>query len=117
MAKYPMKAKTDTPLFNYLVRDSMSLNYYLFAEFDDALKQAQTMSINGNKLVFLYENYFHAKTREWHGQNTFQCRGGKVIYDKHAKADLHLEHYVNAGEWLNPNPEWIERLEGLQNEK
>lgn len=108
--KYPMKEKTEMPLFEYLVRDNMCLDYYLFKDFDSALKQAMTMSVSGNRHMLIYENYFNTNTREWHGCNTFDVIEGKVRYDKHARPDLHLEFYVNAGEWLNPNPEWIDIL-------
>lgn len=108
--KYPMKLKTEHPLFEYLVRDNMNLDYYLFSDFDSALKQAQSMSVSGNRHILIYENYFNTTTREWHGQNTFDVVDGRVVYDKHARVDLHLEFYVNAGEWLNPNQEWIDKL-------
>ncbi len=110
MTKYPMKNKTDRPLFEYLVRDNMHFDYYLFDEFDKALKQAEKMSISGNRHILIYENYFNTKTREWHGCNTFDVVEGKVRYDKHAMPDLHLEFYINAGEWMNPNQKWIDLL-------
>lgn len=108
--KYPMKLKTERPLFEYLVRDNMELDYYLFSEFDDALKIAETKSIEKHGIYLIYEVYFNTKTREFYGTNTFQACCGKVKYDKHADIDLHLEFYVNAGEWLNPNQEWLEVL-------
>lgn len=108
---YPMELKTEQPLFEYLVKDSMNFDYYLFTDFDDALKCAESKSIQGNKLFLIYEVYFDNKTREFRGQNTFSIRGGKVRYDKYAEVDLHLEFYVNAGEWLNPNEEWIQILQ------
>lgn len=103
ITRYPLKNKTENPSFEYLVRDNMKLDYYLFLEFDEALKQAEKMSISGNRHVLIYEKYFNTITREWHGLNTFDVIGGKVIYDKHAIPDLHLDFYVNAGEWLNPD--------------
>lgn len=96
MIKYPMKEKTEKPLFNYLVRDNMSLNYYLYEDFDEALKRAMALSTTNGRHVLIYENYFNTSTREWHGQNTFDVIEGKVFYDKHAKVDLHIEFYVNA---------------------
>lgn len=108
--KYPMKLKTERPLFEYLVRDNMNLDYYLFSEFDNALKTAETKSIEKNGTFLIYEVYFNTSTREFHGTNTFKVFQGKVKYDKHAEVDLHLEFYVNAGEWLNPNEEWLEIL-------
>lgn len=113
MIKYPMKNKTDKPLFEYLVRDNMSFNYYLFDEFDKALKQAETMSISCGRHVLIYENYFNTKTREWHGCNTFDVVRGEVRYDKHAKIELHIEFYINAGEWMNPNQKWIDRIKAM----
>ena len=103
ITKYPLKDKTTNPSFEYLVRDNMKLNYYLFMNFNDALRQAEKMSISGNRHVLIYEKYFNTRTREWHGLNTFDVIEGEVIYDKHASPELHLEFYVNAGEWLNPN--------------
>lgn len=108
--RYPMKEKTEIPLFEYLVRDNMEMDYYLFGDFDGALKQAQSMSVNGDRHVLIYENYFDTVTRQWYGCNTFSVVDGKVHYDKHAKVGLHLAFYVNAGEWLNPNQEWLDRL-------
>lgn len=109
ITRYPLKEKTVNPGFEYLVRDNMSLNYYLFSEFDEALKHAEKMSISGNRHVLIYEKYFNTRTREWHGLNSFDVIEGKVIYDKHASPDLHLEFYVNAGEWLNPDVKLIGR--------
>ncbi len=108
--KYPMKLKTERPLFEYLVRDNMELDYYLFDDFDDALKTAETKSIENNGTFLIYEVYFNTATREFHGTNTFKVRCGKVQYDKHAEIELHLAFYVNAGEWLNPNQKWIDKL-------
>lgn len=115
--KYPMKNKTDQPLFEYLVRDNMSMDYYLYANFDSALKQAEAMSISGNRHILIYEPHFNTVTREWHGCNTFSVVGGRVKYDKHAEVGLHLEHYVNAGEWLNPNQEWIDTIANIERKK
>lgn len=103
ITRYPIKEKTENPRFEYLVRDNMSHNYYFFSEFDEALKHAETMSISGSRHVLIYEKYFNTKTREWHGVNTFNVVSGKVMYNKHANVGLHLEFYVNAGEWLNPD--------------
>lgn len=78
MTKYPMKNKTDRPLFEYLVRDNMHLDYYLFDEFDKALKQAEKMSVSDGRHILIYENYFNTTTREWHGCNTFDVIEGSL---------------------------------------
>jgi len=102
--KYPMKSKTEKPRFNYLERSNDSLDYYLYYEFDDALNKVRTMSLTERgHITCLYEPYFNTITREWYGQKTFTAYDGIVKYDKHARADLHLAFYVNAGEWLNPD--------------
>lgn len=102
--KYPMKSKTERPRFNYLVRSNDSMDYYLYYEFDDALNKTKTMSLKERgHIARLYEPYFNVSTREWYGQNTFTAYDGIVEYNKHARAVLHLEFYVNAGEWLNPD--------------
>ena len=106
--KYPMKLKTENPLFEYMVMDAMNFDYYLFDGFDDALKCAQTTSVEGDRLFFIYEPYFNTQTREWHGQPTFRARGGKMSYDKFESPALHLCFYLNLGEWKNPRKDWIE---------
>jgi len=103
--KYPLSDKTTNPNFEYLVRDNMKLDYYLYKDFDSALKQAQKMSLSESRHVLIYEKDFNTITREWHGCNTFDVIEGKVVYNKHAKTELHLEFYVNAGDWLNHEEE------------
>lgn len=106
--KYPMKKKTERPKFNYLVRVNSSMDYYLFNEFDEAYMHMKNMSLTDScHIACLYEPYFDTKTREYFGQNTFTAYDGEVVYDKHAKVELHLEFYVNAGEWMNPIESWL----------
>lgn len=101
--KYELKDKKTNPEFEYLVRDNMSLNYWLYKDFNSALQKAITLSNTQSHHALIYEKYFNTNTREFHGQNTFEVINGEVIYDKHAKIELHLEFYVNAGEWENPD--------------
>ena len=102
--KYPLKSKSEKPQFNYLVRSNSEMDYYLFYEFDDALNHMKALSLESRgHIACMYEPYFNTNTREWFGQNTFTAYDGMVEYDKHAKADLHLEFYVKAGEWMNPD--------------
>lgn len=109
--QYLMKLKTEKPLFNYIVRFNDSFDYYLFEHFDDALKLAMKLGRDGSRIALIYEIYFENATREFKGQNTFTVFYGEVHYDKHARIDLHIQFYVNAGQWLNPNEEWIQLLE------
>jgi len=104
--KYPMKSKKEKPKFEYIVRFNDSLDYYLFEDFNKALKKAMTLSVKG-KIILLYEIFFNSTTREFFGKNTFVVYDKEVIYDKHANPDLHISFYVNAGEWLNPKEEWL----------
>lgn len=107
--KYPMIKKTENPLFEYIVRFNDSLDYYLFRDFDSAIKKAVELSAS-TKITLLYELCFNNSTREWFGKNTFKVFDGEIKYDKHAQVDLHIQFYVNAGEWLNPNEEWLNLL-------
>jgi hypothetical protein len=107
--KYPMRLKKDIPLFDYIVRDNFTCDYYLFKDFDSALKKTMSLSIETG-IGLLYELYFNTQTREFHVQNTFTAYDGIVEYNKHNRPDLHIQFYVNAGEWLNPNEEWLSIL-------
>lgn len=100
--RYRLTDKTTNPDFEYLVKDLMSMDYMLFNTFDKALKAAITLSNTKSHHSLIYEKYFNTKTREFHGMNTFEVIHGEVRYDKYARPELHLEFYVNAGEWLNP---------------
>ena len=107
--KYPMTKNTDRPMFEYLVRQNSEYDYFLYADFDSALKKAIELS-TGIEIGLVYEVFFNTNLRDYRGQNTFIVSDGKIEYNKHAKVDLHIEFYINAGEWLNPNKEWIEIL-------
>lgn len=102
--KYSLKSKTDRPSFEYMVRQNSGFDYYLYSDFDSALKKMVEISISKG-IGLLYEIYFNNQTREYFGHNTFKAFDGEVKYDKHAKVDLHLHFYINAGEWLNPDVE------------
>jgi hypothetical protein len=107
--KYPMLKNTDNPLFNYIVMQNEEYDYYLYENFDMALKKAMELS-HITKISLVYEIAFNTETREFRGQNTFTVYDGEVIYDKHVQIGLHIQFYVNAGEWLNPNEEWLKIL-------
>lgn len=110
IGKYPMNTKTEKPLFNYLIRMNSGMDYYLYEDFDTAIRKAMSLS-HGADIPLIYEVYFNTETREFFGQNTFSIYDGTIEYDKHARVELHIEFYVNAGEWLNPNNEWLEILQ------
>lgn len=107
--KYPMTKKTDRPLFDYMVMENSEYNYYLYDSFDLALKKAIELSY-GMDIGVLYELAFNNETREYRVQNTFTAYDGEVKYDKYARLGLHVQFYVNAGDWLNPNEEWLSIL-------
>jgi Protein of unknown function (DUF551). len=109
--KYPMKEKkTINPIFNYMVIVNGEFDYYLYITFNDALTKAKELSCT-NRCVLIYECAFKNDAREFFGHNTFTIYNGIVTYDKHNNWGLHLSFYVNSGEWLNPNQEWIDILE------
>ena len=102
--KYPMQTKIEKPEFNFLVQENGEYDYYLYGSFDAALKKAIALSFkNGIGLVF--EIAFDNEIREYRGHNTFTVFDGVVRYDKHANIGLHIQFYVNAGEWLNSKEE------------
>jgi len=109
--KYPMLKKTEKPLFEYLVTLNGEFDYFLYDKFDDALKKAIEVA-RGHEISLVYELHFNTDTREFRGQHTFRVFDGEVHYDKHADLGLHIQFYVNAGEWLNPNEEWLSILSG-----
>lgn len=102
MTKYPLTTKTENPRFEFLVKDLMDMDYYLFTDFNSALKRLRTLSLQRSHHALLYEKKFNTNTREFHGKPTFQAMDGYVVYDPYVFTELHLEFYVNAGEWLNP---------------
>lgn len=100
--KYPMKLKTERPNFNYIVRMNSGMDYYLYVDFDSAIRKAMSLS-HGSQISLVYEIFFNTSTREFFGQNTFTIYDGVIDYEKHAMPELHVEFYVNAGDWLNPD--------------
>lgn len=107
--KYPMTKNTERPLFEYMVMVNGEYDYYLYDDFDSALKKAMELAV-GIETGLVYELAFNNETREYRGQCTFTVFDGEVHYDKHARVSLHIEFFVNAGEWLNPNEEWLSIL-------
>jgi hypothetical protein len=107
--KYPMIKNTENPLFNFLVKLDNNFDYYLYDNFDMALKKALELS-HITEICLVYEIVLNNKNREFRGQNTFTVHDGEIKYDKHAKIDLHIQFYINAGEWINPNKAWLEIL-------
>lgn len=114
--KYPMNTKTDRPLFEYIVLQNGKENYFLFDDFDSALKKAIDLSIP-NKIGLVFELAFNNETREFRAKNTFTVCDGRIKYDKYARIGLHVHFYVNAGYWLNPNEEWLAILDKRRESK
>ena len=109
--RYPMKENTERPLFEYIVRANGRRNYYLYDrdDFDAALSKAIELS-RRYVMGLIYEVDFDRKTGTYFTRNTFSVWNGKINYDKHAKRNLHVEFYMNAGQWMNPNEEWLKEL-------
>ena len=101
-----MSRRTEKPLFEFIVMINGKNNYFLYDNFDLALKKAVELSIP-NKICLIYEIAFNNITREFYTQKTFTAHDGRIDYDKHARTGLHVYFYINAGEWMNPNEEWI----------
>ena len=109
--RYPMRSNKEKPIFNYLVKSNMEFEYWLFTKFDDAVECAKTLNRQLNEMIIIYDCYFDTRTREFRAQKTFWVwQTGELVFDKHGDVELHLEFYINAGEWQNPKQEWIEQI-------
>ena len=111
IVRYPMKSKSDTPIFSYLVETNMEMDYWLFDNFNDAVECAKKLNRQFNDMILIYDVYFSTSTREYYAQKTFWLwRDGRMVFDKHGDIELHLEFYINAGEWMNPRQDWIDLI-------
>lgn len=108
--RYPMRSKSEKPIFNYLVKSNMEMAYWLFQEFDDAVECAKTKGRELDDTMLIYDVYFNTRTRQFYAQKSFWIWefDHKLNYDKHGDVELHIEFYLRAGEWMNPNQEWID---------
>lgn len=108
--RYPMRSKNEGPLFNFIVRKSADFDYYLFESFDSAVEYARKLFALYNRRINIYE-YEFTKQREFRTINSFWIDyNGKLRYDKYADIGLHVEFFVNAGTWMNPNQHWINEI-------
>lgn len=103
--QYPMFHKTDKPLFSYIVLGN-GHDYYLFDNFDEAFSKAKSLSAKA--AAFIYEITQNADD-EYVTVLSFTFYSGKSHYNLEHPG-LHVYFYMNAGEWLNPNQEWLEKL-------
>lgn len=110
--RYPMRSKSEKPIFNYLVKSNMEMEYWLFADFDDAVECAKNKGKELDDTMLIYDVYFNTRTRQFYAQKSFWIWefDGKLNYDKHGDVELHIEFYLRAGEWMNPNQEWIDTI-------
>ena len=114
--RYPMRSNKEKPLFEYLVKTSMEFEYWLFDEFDDALNCAKKIHRKTDDIVLIYDTHFNTNTRQWYAKQSFNIMyDGKVRYDKHGEVQLHLEFYINAGEWMNPRQDWVKTIRDIWN--
>ena len=65
-------------------------------------------------IVLIYDTHFNTNTRQWYAKQSFNVMyDGKVRYDKHGEVQLHLEFYINAGEWMNPRQDWTVEIKRI----
>lgn len=94
-----------------MVKKYDSFRYHLFEDFDSALECAKKLHAKYNSRIDIYECDFNTRDRQFRAQNTFWISyGGKVRYDKYGEISLHIEFYINAGEWMNPRQDWIDLI-------
>lgn len=109
--RYPMRSNKDRPIFEYLVKSSMEFEYWLFKDFNSAVECAKKLNREHDEMIIIYDYHFNTRTREYQAQKTFWVwHNGELVFDKHGDVELHLEFYINAGEWMNPNQEWIDQI-------
>ena len=110
--KYPMRSNKEKPLFNYLIKSSMEMDYWLFDDFEEAINCAKKLNIKlQNDIILIYEPHLNMRTKEYRGKLSFWLTDdGELMYGERSNIELHIEFYVNAGEWQNPNQDWIEQV-------
>lgn len=100
--KYNLKTNTDIPFFNYLVKAENASDYYLYLNFDRAIRMLASLSTDCH-IARILEPYRDLHTNEMFTQNSFSAIDGKYEYDKYPKVRDYLRNYLNAGDWLNPD--------------
>ena len=110
--KYPMKSNKEKPLFNFLVKSNMEMKYWLFSDFEEAVNYAKKLNIKlQDNIILIYEPHLNMRTKEYRGKLSFWLTDeGELMYGERSNIELHIEFYVNAGEWQNPNQDWIEQV-------
>ena len=99
--KYMLKSKTEKPGFSFLVKtNTAKQSYYLFTDFERAMKKARVLSLTEFPLVVVYEPC-QDKDGEWHLKKTYSYMGGKAYLEEDSRMELHAKFYTDAGEWLN----------------
>lgn len=109
--KYPMKSNKEKPLFNYLIKSSMEMDYWLFDDFEEAINCAKVLNRKLDDIILIYEPHLNMRTKEYRGKLSFWLTDeGELMYGERSNIELHIEFYVNAGEWQNPKQDWIEQV-------
>lgn len=109
--KYPMKSNKEKPLFNYLIKSSMEMDYWLFDDFEEAINCAKVLNRKLDDIILIYEPHFNMRTKEYCAKLSYWVTDeGELIYEERGSIELHVEFYINAGTWENPNKEWIKKV-------
>lgn len=118
ICRYPMRSNKDRPMFNYMVKSIMEFDYWLFSDFNSAVECAKKLNREKHEMIIIYDYHFNTSTREYRAQKTFWVwHNGELVFDKHGDIELHLEFYINAGEWMNPNQEWIDIINSINDKE
>ena len=101
--KYKMDNKTDRPSFEYMVTtNDFPIKYWLYDDFNSAFNMMKQLSLHTkDEIGKLYEIVLDNNSREYYVKNTFTAFDGITYYEPHARRELHLHYYINAGEWMN----------------
>lgn len=110
MSHYQLKDKTTQPDFSYVVLTGSSyVDYYLFKEdeLEEAMSQLRKEASAGYLTAKIVVPHFSTGDRQWRLRTFMNLNyDHKILFDDTPYTLLHIKHYMDAGQWLNPREEW-----------
>lgn len=103
--KYMLKSNKDDPQFKFLVRNPKCTKYWIFNDLEKALDTLRIESLKETGFFFIVEPCFVPLHQDWRSFYSYMGCNGVVDFIEEKRILLHIEHYVDAGEWQNPEEE------------
>jgi hypothetical protein len=98
--KYILDTYQDEPKFEYLVKSIMSMDYYLYSNFIDALTKAKEVCRLTKHMAKIYVPCLY--NNEWYLKAPYLLfEQNEVCYDSHVLPESHAAFFCAAGLWLN----------------